>query len=97
MYLPCNIDPSVIQIGDTVHVEYHKQNGVTLSTKGTVGYIEESGRLRNIYTYEHGIILTWEPGKPKSVTVTLLRREEVRQETLDFFSIVDGEMRERLS
>ena len=94
---PRTIDPSLIEIGDTIMVTHHKQNGVELTVKGKVAYMVDEGKNRTLYTIEHGTLLSYEIGRPKAVLILLLRKEEFKQLTLPFFANDDEELRARIA
>ena len=86
------IDPSCVEVGDTIKVLHYKQLGMELSITGTVALREEFNDIVLFCTEEHGILLSYQMGKSKAVTVFLIHRQEIKQETLSFFDMDNEEL-----
>lgn len=91
---PRRIDPSLIEIGDDISVEFKKSRGLTTSNRGIVGKIVKSGAARFLCTSEGATIMSWTPGHKANVKVTLYGRAVKVQDTL--FDAMD-ELRERIA
>ena len=90
--LPRILDPSLIDIGDTIAVKYPDDLGVLYTMEGRVAAIHTNTRNTNFVTKEGGILLTWRAGDRTKIKVWLLKREEVAQ--IPMFGM--DEIRERL-
>jgi hypothetical protein len=96
MYIQ-TIDPSCISEGDTIKVLHYKQLGMELSVTGKVAVREEQGNFVVFYTEESGILLSYEIGRVKAVTVFLISRPPVKEEVLDFFNFDNEELISRFT
>lgn len=79
---PRRIDPSLIEIGDDIFVEFPKGRGIVTSNRGIVGKIVKSGSARFLCTVEGATIMSWTPGSVNKVKVTLYGRAEKVTDTL---------------
>ena len=77
--LPRILDPSLIDIGDTIAVKYPDDLGVLYTVEGTVAAIHTNTRNTNFVTKEGGILLTWKAGDKKKIKVWLLKRSPIEQ------------------
>ena len=92
--LPRAIDPSLIEVGDTIRVSIPADKGVEVTYTGTVHHRNDHGSTRYLLTEEGATILAWEVKGNKKVQVLLLKRAEPVQSTLSFF---DTDIPERLA
>lgn len=84
---PRTIDPSLIELGDTIKVTHKQDKGVSVSVSGTVASRADHGDTRYLYTEEGGTLLAWD-AKRKLVSVMLLHRPEAAQTPLSMFEDV---------
>jgi hypothetical protein len=91
--LPRQIDPSLIQTGDTITVVYPKDSGITSTIAGRVARLRYGGPYTHYDTREGGTILTWRAGDRSGIKVILNSREEITQTPM--FGM--DEIRERIS
>lgn len=89
---PRAIDPSLIEIGDTIKVTHKKSHGMQMSMTGTVAKRDDHGATRYYMTEEGGTLLAWNV-KRKDVHILLLHREEASQTAMFSFN----EWEERLT
>lgn len=89
------IQPELIEIGDTISVTHKREQGIVLVLEGTVAKRQDSGNVRYLLTVEGGTLLAWEPGR-KGVRVTLLSRPESLQPQITFINDFLEETRERI-
>lgn len=97
LILPRQINPELVEVGDTIEVELPKQAGMTITRKGVVSALGKNGNVRQLLTSEAGILCAWEPGKPNRVTVTLIKRAPVVQQQMFDFTQAMDEIRERIA
>lgn len=79
--IPHKLDPSLIELGDTISVAHKRNQGIVTILEGVVYERKDSGNVRYFVTKEGATLLAWIPGR-NDVKVTLLSRPEVRQQTL---------------
>lgn len=95
---PRSIDPSLIEVGDTIKVTLPKSRGLETSVTGTVDHRADHGKTRYLYTSEGATILAWEPHTDRRVHVLLLHRPEAKQTPLSIFASDElKEVNERLA
>lgn len=90
---PRRIDPSLVEIGDDVSVEYKMENGIIKTLRGIVGKRVDTGKTRYLLTKEGATLYSWSPERKAQITITLYGRAEQPQTTL--FEI--DEIRERIA
>jgi len=77
---PRNIDPSLIEDGDTIKVFLPKSKGVETTLTGVVHHRSDSGSTRYLYTEEGSTLLAWEVNR--KVHVMLMHRPDYEIEPL---------------
>lgn len=95
--IPRKIDPSLIELGDTISVVHKRNQGIVTILEGVVHERKDSGNVRYFVTKEGATLLAWIPGR-HDVKVTLLSRPEFKQQTLFEFDngFLDG-VKERIA
>lgn len=86
---PRFIDPSLLDIGDDISVEYPKDRGIATTLRGIIGKRVESGRSVYYTTNEGATLLAWEPGRANKIRVVLFGRAAEPQETLDLWDEIN--------
>lgn len=95
--IPRKIDPSLIEIGDTISVVHKRNQGIVSILEGVVHERNDSGNVRYFVTREGATLLAWIPGR-HDVRVTLLSRPDFKQQTLfDFDNGFLDEVKERIA
>jgi hypothetical protein len=82
---PRTIQPSLIEIGDTVKVTHREERGITTTLTGTVGKRMDHGNTRYLMTHDGATLLAWGPTENKAIDVMLLHRPELTPEPLEMF------------
>lgn len=90
------IDPSLIEIGDTISVVHPRNQGIVTILEGTVDKISYSGGIKYFTTKENATLLAWQTGKHNK-RVTLLSRPEKRPLQIQFVTDFLDETKERIS
>ena len=93
--LPRQIDPSLIQEGDTIIASFPKDAGVAASLGGKVARLRVSGTTTHFDTREGGTIFSWRVGDRSGIRVMLTSREPAKQIPL-FDSDAFDQVRERI-
>jgi hypothetical protein len=91
------IDPSLIEIGDTISVVHPRNQGIVHILEGVVHKRQETGNVRYFTTSEGATLLAWTPGVRTNVKVTLLSRPEVTPPQITFINEFLDETRERIA
>lgn len=74
-FRPKSIAPELVQIGDTIRVEYASNDGVTRFVEGIVAKRVDHGESRAMLTKEGGRLFTWGSRRDPRIHITLLNRE----------------------
>lgn len=93
--MPRVIDPSLIELGDTISVAHKRDKGLVLILEGVVYERKDSGNVRYFTTKEGSTLLAWTPER-RDVKVTLLSRPEYRQTPIFTTDIFD-DVKERIA
>lgn len=83
--LPRVIQPSTVEIGDLISVEFPKDKGMVMTLKGRVADRYDRGDTRYMIVEGGAVILAWSPKENRPVTVTLHERREAPQTQLAIF------------
>jgi hypothetical protein len=95
--LPRQIDPSLIDVGDTVIISLPRNKGIIHTIQGKVAQIELNNRMATFVTMEGGDIYTWFPGMKTQIKVILIKREPLPEEELFNFTELMEQLRPRLT
>lgn len=82
---PRTIQPSLIEIGDTIKVSLPEDRGVVTTLTGTVGKRMDVGATRYFMTEEGATLVAWDAKENKKVTIILLHRPDATQKPLEMF------------
>ena len=93
--LPRVIDPSLVDVGDTITVTYPKDAGVLVHMVGKVARIRDEGNYKHFDTKEGGRIFHWRAGDRSGIRVTLTARDPQPQIPM-FDSETFDQVRERI-
>lgn len=91
---PHTIDPSLVEIGDDILVEYSPSKGVTTYHRGIVAKSNYNGDTRSFITADGGTIAVWSPRDRRKLKILLYSRLEQTQESL--FDFLPEETKERI-
>lgn len=79
---PRLIDPSLVEKGDDISVEYVRDKGIITTLRGIVGKRVDSGKSRYLLTTEGATLLSWSPDRKSRIKVTLFGRAELAHPTM---------------
>lgn len=84
--LPRSISPELIEPGDTIEVEYPASDGITITMRGTVAFVQYNAGNRYIITQEGATLNVWRPGTKTGVKYTIIDRAPMATPMLDMFT-----------